>query len=179
MKNKVFYKKFHSGLEIIGPSRAQVSKTKEAIKLVENTDNVCAKYVKLLKGILIHPERNYTNEFFKSFNYWVCQSGTVLEAELSYLASLIVHEAYHADQAKRGVMNIDSRGEPPAYKKQIEFLKKVKDFRGAEYVKKLLKEKHWTNDPSLEYKNGRLKSSTKLINFLSDYRKGKLKVVDI
>jgi hypothetical protein len=87
----------------------------------------------------------------------------VREASNIYLASLLVHESVHGLFYEKGSNNTDSCEEPKAYKTQIEFLKKHKDTRGASYVTKLLKEKHWEHNEFVKKIDGKIEMASSLL----------------
>ncbi len=98
-----------------------------AIKLIEKTDR--AEYGRLrgrLKMIFVTNCFGFTNEFFMPEKVWFANKSVILKNDINWLASLIVHEAYHATQFKNGKYVLPlGQLEPAAIKAQKSFLKKL------------------------------------------------------
>jgi hypothetical protein len=140
-----------SGIEITGEAVKDIKKIAEAVLFLES-DSTWKKKVRNLKQIIVHSKNSYDNELFYRGAIWVCQRGTVREATIPYLASLIAHEIFHILQDKRGMDNINSRMEPAAYNAQIRFLEKYGTKRDVWWVSKLLKEKYWEGQINMSRK---------------------------
>ena len=99
--------------------------------------------IRFINGIGVHPYDGYNNELFPTTGVWICQRGTISESSIVYLASLLVHEGYHAEKGKKGDINFNSSQEPAAYALQIKFLRKYGTSNDVKYVTGLRKGKHW------------------------------------
>lgn len=167
-----------SGINIVGQNLKDIKKVSEAV-LFLNKDTIWNKKIKNLKQIVIHSKNSYDNELFYKGRIWVCQLGTVREASVVYLASLIIHEIFHILQEKRGMDNKNSRMEPAAYKAQINFLKKYGTKRDVLWVSKLLKEKHWVEQIDMSRKGKGKVYVSPFFKYLKTIKTSKIKLVNM
>lgn len=142
MKKKFFSKRKDSFV-VISPERALTDKIFSSIALIKKTDK--EEYQKLksrIKVIFITNKTGYANEFFMPEKIWFANLSLIRKNDLNWLASLIIHEAYHATQFKNGkyISSFDKL-EPLAYKRQKMFLKKLGE--SGEDVDIAFKQKQW------------------------------------
>lgn len=125
--NRAFYRHKRDFLTIVAPDKKIIRKVIVAIKLIEKTDK--AEYGRLrgrLKIIFVTNRFGFTNEFFMPEKIWFANKSVILKNDINWLASLIVHEAYHATQFKNGKYVLPlGQLEPAAIKAQKSFLKKL------------------------------------------------------
>lgn len=96
---------------------------------------------------------------------WVCGIPTVRESSVSYLASLLVHESVHCAKLEQGSWNEKLKDEPEAYHTQMSFLKKYGEKNEYEYVKRLIREKHWKRNFVSVSKSGKITPKNNVRNF--------------
>mgnify|MGYP001614840736 CR=1 FL=1 len=126
MNQKFFCEKIKT-LTLIAPRRVLLKKLREALVLIERTDaKERHRLLGRLKTIFITNKIGYTNEFFMPEKLWFANKSLILKNTTVWIASLIVHEAFHAAQFKKGryIMPL-AKLEKPALKKQAQFLKKL------------------------------------------------------
>lgn len=75
---------------------------------------------------------------------WFANKSVIKNNDVWWLASLIIHEAFHASQFKnRKYIKPLHKLESPALRVQERFLKKVKDPTATRDIKKISREKYW------------------------------------
>ncbi len=86
---------------------------------------------------IISDAKSSENQVYPRTGNYVMRSGLLrgYRQVTKHLASLLIHEAYHVTQYRKGVKNIDSRAERSAYMRQLNFLKKVKSTYLYEHVR--------------------------------------------
>src|SRR3989344_7613114 len=120
--HKYFYKKRACGIDIVSPSKREISKIREALEFIEKNQPPAFRKTRKFKAILVYPKRGYENNIFSEERIWICKPQTVRESSVPYLASLLIHEAQHLLQHDRGMRDSGARAEGEAYKVQRDFL---------------------------------------------------------
>lgn len=130
---------------IIGPEKSLLKKIKDSFLLIKKTD--IKEYNNILNNlnvIFITNKNGYTNEFFMPEKIWFTNKSLIKDSDLNWLASLIIHESFHATQFKNGKYILPlNKLEKPATKIQQKFLYKLKDYSAVKDVKTTLKKKYW------------------------------------
>lgn len=159
-------------LLIIAPHAPLLKNVRQALRLIQSIDN--KEYSRLfsrLKVIFITNKNGYTNEFFMPEKIWFTNKSLIKNNDVSWVASLIIHEAFHATQFKKGKYILPlSQLEKPALRVQDAFLRKIKTEIGKDSVRRAFKEKYW------ETINNDLRSFAYFRNLLTLYKSGKLKI---
>jgi hypothetical protein len=132
-------------LIIIAPDKVLLKKIRDALLLIKKTD--IKEYKNLfsrLKIIFITNKNGYSNEFFMPEKIWFANKSMVEKNDLNWLASLLIHEAFHATQFKKGKYVLPlHKLEKPALNLQKEFLLKLGDKTAKKDIKIIAKQKHW------------------------------------
>lgn len=134
-----------NNLEIIAPEKSLLEKTLAALSLIKKTDS--KEYKRLfsrLKVIFITNKYGYANEFFMPEKIWFANKSVILKNDVGWLASLVVHEAFHATQFKNGkyVLPLDKL-EKPALELQAKFLVKLEGKKSKKDIEQVSEEKYW------------------------------------
>lgn len=144
--NKNFFSTKIKTLLVVAPEKSLLKKIDDALRLVEKNDS--QEYKNLfsrLNIIFITNKSGYTNEFFMPEKIWFSNKSVVVKNDLRWLASLMIHEAFHATQFKNGkyVLPLGNKLEKPAIKVQEKFLKKLEGVLGKRDLEYSYKEKYW------------------------------------
>lgn len=145
MKKNFLIKKIKS-LSIIAPNKLLINRVVDAINLIKKIDSKEYEHIfSRLKIIFITNKNGYTNEFFMPERIWLANKSVINNNDLKWLASLIIHEAFHATQFKNGkyILPFGEKLEKPALKLQEKFLKKCDDIFFKKDINKVYKEKYW------------------------------------
>lgn len=142
---KIFLKEIIRNLEIIAPERPLIKKIRLSLDLIRKVN--AKEYKNLFKRIRIVFVTNrygYTNEFFMPEKIWFANKSVIRSNNVGWLASLILHEAFHATQFKNGRYIAPlSKLEKPALMIQKQFLQKIKDPNASADMKKVVKQRYW------------------------------------
>lgn len=161
-------------LIVIAPNETTLQKVKDAFQLIEKTDILLyQKIFSRLRMVFVTNKTGGTNEFFMPEKIWFANKSVILKNDLPWLASLIVHESFHATQFKNGeyILPFGEELEKPAIALQDRFLKKIEGKSGSSVLQSAYKEKYWEamdNDAS---------SFTHFRNLLDLLNDKKLKIV--
>lgn len=144
MNPKFFCAKIRT-LTLVAPRHTLLKKIKNALLLIERADE--KEYRRLfgrLRIIFITNKIGHTNEFFMPEKLWFANKSLIVKNTTEWIASLIVHEAFHATQFKKGryIMPL-AKLEEPALKKQAQFLKKLGRTDLVWDLKTAAKHKYW------------------------------------
>lgn len=144
--NKNFFSTKIKTLLVIAPEKSLLRKIDDALCLVKKNDS--QEYKNLfsrLNVIFITNKSGHTNEFFMPEKIWFSNKSVVVKNDLRWLASLIIHEAFHATQFKNGkyILPFGDKLEKPAIKVQEKFLKKLEGVLGKRDLEYSYKEKYW------------------------------------
>ena len=133
-------------LRIIAPNAYLLRRVWQALALIRKTDR--REYQKLfprLKVIFLTNRAGYTNEFFMPEKIWFANKFVIIKNDISWIASLIIHEAFHATQFKQGrYIRPLAELESPALNVQNKFLNKIRDKHGVDDVKAVARKRYWT-----------------------------------
>lgn len=115
-------------LTVIAPEEASLHKIVDALHLIKKVDS--AEYQKIfgrLQIIFITNKSGGTNEFFMPEKIWFANKSVIIKNDLPWLASLIIHESFHATQFKNAkyTLPFGEQLEKPAIALQERFLKKL------------------------------------------------------
>lgn len=143
---KAFFLKKIKELSVIGPNKVLLRKVIDAVDLIKKVDQ--KEYDRLfnrLNIIFITNKNGYTNEFFMPEKIWFVNKSVITKNDLNWLASLIIHEAFHSTQFKNGeyVLPFGEELEKPALASQKKFLKKTGDLEGEKQVESEFKREYW------------------------------------
>lgn len=144
--NKKFLSIKVGTLTIMAPDKILLKKTLGSLQLIKKIDfKEYEKIFSRLKIIFITNKTGYTNEFFMPEKIWFANKSVILNNDLAWLSSLVIHEAFHATQFKNGeyTLPFGDELEKPALDLQEKFLKKCKDFYGERDVRSVFEEKYW------------------------------------
>lgn len=133
-------------ITVIGPTREEVMKVLRAFLLIRKTDKREYQYVQSrVKIIFISCMLGFTNEFFMPEKVWFANRSVIRNNDLAWLSSLIVHEAFHATQFKKGmyVLPLGKKLEAPALLVQRKFLRKIEGGKGRGEIESAVKKKYW------------------------------------
>jgi len=144
--NKSFFSIKIKTLLVIAPERSLLRKINDALLLVKKNDS--REYKNLfsrLNVIFITNKSGHANEFFMPEKIWFSNTSVIVKNDLKWLASLIIHEAFHATQFKNGkyILPLGDKLEKPAIKVQEKFLKKLEGVLGKRDLEHSYKEKYW------------------------------------
>lgn len=144
MKKYFLTKKFNS-LTVIAPEKSLLLRVKTALSLIKKIDSKAYKNVSHgLKVIFITGRYGYTNEFFMPEKIWFANKSVIAKNDIRWLASLIIHEAFHATQFKKGSYTASfPKLEKRALAVQERFLKKLKDPYAKRDIKIVVRQKYW------------------------------------
>lgn len=132
------------GIEVVAATDKEIEKIRKAIGFIKIKDSKSFNLFRRLKAILVFPNKDSDNQLFLKEKVYVCQTGTILESSVSYLASLFVHEARHIWQYnKKWRRHYGNKAEKDAYGSQRKFLLKFGEKEGVEWLDKRFKEKWW------------------------------------
>ena len=155
MKKTFLFIKIKS-LIIISPEKSLLKKAKDALLLIKNVDS--KEYIKIfsrLNIVFITNKNGFSNEFFMPEKIWFVNKSVIKNNDLKWLASLIIHEAFHATQFKNGkyVLPFGEKLERPAIDLQEKFLKRIKDLSSKKQLESEFKRKYWKEieDDELSY----------------------------
>lgn len=177
-----YYQLLHESGVIVAHDKKLIRKFIRAFSVIDNVGGIYSSIRKNIKTILVFPGKDYYTEVFPQKKIWMCQPKTVRESSLEYLASLVIHEAWHIVQHKRGVKNIGSRGERGAYLVQRRFLALAKDRQSLRWLDKAYKEKWWLDaDDNSETRPSDNQGDTRssMLKFLKQYESGKLRIITL
>lgn len=133
-------------LTIIAPDAAFLEKIAEALRLIRKVDSL--EYRKIfdrLQVIFITHKTGGTNEFFMPEKIWFANKSVITKNDLPWLASLIIHESFHATQFKNNeyVLPFGKELEEPAIALQKRFLKKFERGRSSVSLTSAYEKKYW------------------------------------
>lgn len=175
-----YYQLLHKNSVIVAYDKKLIRKFIRTFSLIDKLGGAYPSICKNIRTILIFPGKDYYTEVFTSKKIWMCQPKTVRESSLEYLASLVIHEAWHIVQHARGVKNISSRGERGAYLVQRRFLELAKDKQSLRWLDKAYKEKWWIDaDENSETRpsNNQEDTRSNMLKFLKQYKNGELQII--
>ncbi len=140
----VFTKSKIGRVLVIAPDTLLIKKLRDACALIRKTDPQEYRRVEnRLNMIIVSNLYGYTNEFFMPERIWITNKSLLYKNDVPWLASLIVHEAFHATQFQNGKYILPlARLEPPALKAQEKFLKKV-GHTDENVFHSLIKKRYW------------------------------------
>lgn len=145
--NKKFLLKNRRSLVIISPNKLLSKKIEDSLDLIKKIDKKEYDRIFLrLKIIFITNKYGYTNEFFMPEKIWFANKSLIKNNNTEWVASLIIHEAFHATQFKKGkyILPFGDKLERPAIELQEKFLKKVEIFpQNYKDAGTALKDKYW------------------------------------
>lgn len=130
---------------VIGPTKRTIAKVRQALHLIRRIDpreyrNVNAR----MKTVFITHRTGFTNEFFMPERVWFANISIIEKNDVSWIASLIVHEAFHATQFKRGRYILPLTAlEAPALRIQERFLKRAGDQAGPRATREAKRQRYW------------------------------------
>lgn len=133
-------------LTIIAPEEASLCKVRDALRLIKKIDpSVYEKIFGRLNMIFVTNKAGGTNEFFMPEKIWFANKSVVMKNDLPWLASLIIHESFHATQFKNGkyVLAFGEQLEKPAIALQKRFLKKFEEGGGSASLQSAYTGKYW------------------------------------
>lgn len=147
MRTDFFISKISNRVVVVSPDSKINSKIKEAFSTIKKVDK--AEYKKVLsrlKIVFVTRKRGNTNEFLMPHKHWFANRTLIEKSDVVWLASLLVHESFHATQFKKGkyILPLGKRIEAPAIKYQEKFLAKANK-EDSHLPAKALKEKYWEN----------------------------------
>ena len=182
---KRFYRAYVFGIAIIAPQKILMQKLTRALHLIYETDNNIFQKVLNIKHILIYPGKDYYGVVFEKQRIFVDQPKTIQDSSVAYLASSLVHEAWHIDQYIRGIVEYGARAERGAYLVQRRFLSKVGKKFEVHWLDKEYKSQWWepkgqSKETGGGYDTDSVTEYRKLFRvFIKLYKQGKLKIKDI
>ena len=145
MKMRFFLSLRIKSLRVVSPNAYLLRRIRQALLLIQKTDR--REYEKLfncLKIIFITNRAGYTNEFFMPEKIWFANKFVILKNDIPWIASLILHEAFHATQfKKRRYVRTLAELEPPALNVQKRFLKKTEGQHGVGDVDAVAQKRYW------------------------------------
>lgn len=182
---KQFYKAAFCDVEVISQKKSHLKKIKQSFELIKNIDNSLFKKVLRLRAILIFPGKSYYGAVYEKERVFIDQPKSITASSVPFLASSIVHEAWHVYQYAHGTRKFDGRAERGAYLAQRRFLKKAGrkselKWLDCEYKVKWWKPEDTKDKKSTGYDNrGVEKSREDFAELLSQYKQGKLNIKEI
>jgi hypothetical protein len=145
--NKNFFIYAHDSFRIVSSTKETGARVIEAFKMVKKTDPIEYRRLRVrLKIIFVTRKPGYTNEFFMPEKIWFANQSIVLKNDIPWLASLLVHEGFHATQFRNGkyIVPVGEKMEKPALKAQYKFLSKFENRKeNKNAINQVEREKYW------------------------------------
>ena len=160
------------GIEVVATTDKEIEKIRKAIYFIKTRDLKSFNLFKQLKAVLIFPKKYYDNLLFLKEKVYVCQTGTILESSISYLASLFIHEARHLWQYYKGRHYYGNEAETDAYNVQRKFLVKFEEKGEVAWLDKRFKEKWWVFKDKKGKKTLISPKTNLFVKFVSQYLSG-------
>ena len=173
------------GVRIVAPQKALIQKLAYAFHLIHETDQNAFKKVLKIKHILIYPGNDYYGAAYERQRIFIDQPKSIRDSSTAYLASSIIHEAWHIDQYLRGIVEYGARAERGAYLVQRKFLSKTGKKFEVRWLDKEYKGQWWNTEKQDKktgggYDTGSVTNYRKLFfAFIRMYKHGKLKIKEI
>ena len=183
--HKQFYSSVAFGIRVVSPKKALIQKLTSALNLIRETDYNLFKKVLEIKCILIYPGNDYYGVIYEQRRIFVDQPKDVQDSSVPWLASSLVHEAWHIDQYKRGIVEYGMRTERGAYLVQRRFLSKVGKKFELRWLDRQYKEQWWKPEKQSKetgdgYDLDSVTDYRKLFStFIKLYKQGKLKIKEV
>lgn len=132
-------------LSVIAPTKSIIAKIRRALILIKRIDPREYQRVNARMRVIFATYKNgFTNEFFMPERIWFTNVSVVEKNNVIWLASLIVHEAFHATQFKQGRYILPLAAlEPPALRVQEKFLKRAGDRSGPIATHEAERQRYW------------------------------------
>ncbi|KKU17158.1 MAG: hypothetical protein UX26_C0006G0007 [Parcubacteria group bacterium GW2011_GWC1_45_9] len=182
---KQFYKTVLWGIEAVSINKSHLKKIKRSLELIKNTDNFLFRRVLRLKAILIFPGKSYYGAVYERKRIFIDQPKSIVESSVQFLASSIIHEAWHVYQYAHGTRKFDGRAERGAYIAQRKFLKKTGKKSELKWLDREYKTEWWRPEDTKDKKDsgydkkGVDKANADFLDFLKQYRQNELKIKEI
>src|SRR3989344_269485 len=102
MQKPFFINKINNKVDIISPNTQINNRVKEAFDLIKKSDSLEYKKVtSRLKVVFITRKNGNANEFLMPHKAWFANRTLIEKSDIPWLASLLVHESFHATQFKK------------------------------------------------------------------------------
>jgi hypothetical protein len=179
---KLFFKTVIFDINIVSQNKSHLKKIKKALELIRDTDDSLFKKVLRLKAILVFHGKDYYGVVFEKQRVYIDQPKAIKDSSVEFLASSIIHEAWHIDQYTRGTRKFDGRAERGAYLIQKKFLMKVRRKFEIKWLDREYKLKWWQPEDTFDKKSSgydRTNVDKKGIDFwlfFKKYQTNKLKI---
>lgn len=144
--NVTFLSQKVDSVTVIGPTKRIIAKVRRGLHLISLIDPREYRNVNTrMKTVFITRKVGFTNEFFMPERVWFANTSLIEKNDVVWVASLIVHEAFHATQFKqsRYILPLTAL-EAPALKLQERFLQRAGDRSGAAATEKAHRQRYWT-----------------------------------
>ncbi len=177
---ETWYKKTYRATDIISRNQNIITKLQRAFVYIERLNELGFDFAQDIRCVLVYPGNDYYTEMFAPDRIWVVQPKTVRESGLNYLTSLLIHEAWHIVQWRKGVHNVGSRAERGAYLKQRKFLAAIHDSSSIRWLDKAYKEKWWKDadgDHETRPSSNQDAVRSEIVRLVRRYKAGKIKTV--
>ncbi len=129
-----FFKKRFEGIDLFAETIQEIDNIVLALKFIKKQNTDLFNGVKKIKAVIVHSNRGYDTELFPKEKVWLCQSGTILESSVEYMAGLFVHESQHVKQYENGNLKASPELEKEAYLLQRKFLLDVGDKHSVKWL---------------------------------------------
>ncbi|OGX06894.1 MAG: hypothetical protein A2Z88_08485 [Omnitrophica WOR_2 bacterium GWA2_47_8] len=171
-----FYTKTVVGIQLVAKTRREIDALVKALRLIRRRAPKLFRCFRFLDAVLVYPKRSYDNAIYMHDDpyVWVCESGTALESSPAYFAGLLVHEAVHVAQWRRGIRRHSTRMEEEAYHAQRRFLKNIGANDEVAWLDEQFKERWWVKGRGEAQKRSVDRISARHRRFLASYRSGTL-----
>ena len=180
-----FYKIEPFGIPTISKSKGHLRKIKKSLVLIQNTDILLFRKVLRLRLILVFPGDSYYGVVFPGQRIYIDQPKAIRDSSIPFLASSIIHEAWHIDQHERGMRDFSGKAERGAYLVQRRFLTKTGSKREVKWLDREYGLKWWQPEDTAEKKQSGYdnvstnKSVSEFRKLFKQYKQGKLKIEEI
>lgn len=176
MAQRRFYTKKVLGVAIISVTREEIAALENVLWFIRRRDPIRFRKVAQLHAVLVYPRRGYENAIYMDDDpyIWVCESGTVLESSSAYLAGLLIHEAVHLAQWRRGIRRHSAHWEQEAYLAQRRFLKKIGANDEVVWLDQQFRERWWVRGKDTVSQRSSDQVSARHRRLLTSYRSGTL-----
>lgn len=182
---KPFYKSVVFGITIVSQDKKHIVQFEKALLLIKKTDRRLFLKVVCLKAILIYPGENQYGAVYEKERIFIDQPKSMQKVSSSWLASILVHEAWHIDQYKRKIREFGVKTEKGAYLVQRRFLLKVGVKSEIKWLDKVYQSKWWESETK-KAKNSQgydkksvEKNEVAFWKFMNQYKAKKLSLIEI
>lgn len=185
ISKKSFFRAVVFDIDVVSKNKEDIEKIRQAIHLIKKIDPRLFSKVLRLKAILIYPGKNEYGAVYEKERIFIDQPKSINISSIQFLASSIIHEAWHIDQYFHGTRKFDGRAERGAYIAQRKFLKKTGTRFELNWLDRQYKSQWWKPESTEEKRDsgydkiGVGRANIEFWQFLNKYKEGKLFLRDL